>query len=301
MLGSFYGLLSVEKIIFSALCALTAEFCSDSCSVSLFYLGNNFGDMGIYKNPLYYEIAFNFFDVKKQIDTFELIIEKFSKVKVKRFLDIACGPSLQLREIAKRGCEAVGLDLASEMLSYLSEKAREERVQVETVQADMCSFRLEKKVDFAFIMMGSLVVESNEKFMAHLNSVAYSLKRGGLYFIQNKTVDWTRTAEQSWTMEKGGVTLNTTYSFAYWKDVMNQIYTERGKLEVNDHGRARKLVSEEDLKFIFPQEFKALVKLNDKFEFLGWWEGTESTWFLDKPLEKAKTPSNINMVLLRRK
>jgi hypothetical protein len=50
--------------------------------------------MDIYKNPLYYEIAFNFFDLKKQIDAFELIIEKFSKIEVERFLDIACGPSL---------------------------------------------------------------------------------------------------------------------------------------------------------------------------------------------------------------
>jgi hypothetical protein len=83
--------------------------------------------------------------------------------------------------------------------------------------------------------------------------------------------------------------------------MLNQIYTEKGVLEVNDHGQTLRLVSEEDLKLIFPQEFKALVKLNNKFEFLGWWEGTESTWFLDKPLEKAKSLNNINMVLLRRK
>ena len=261
----------------------------------------NSEDMGIYKNPLYYEIAFSFFDVKNQIDTFELVIGRFSKIKVKRFLDVACGPSLQLREIASRGYEAVGLDLESSMLRYLSEKANEEHVQIETVEADMASFRLEKKADFAFIMMGSLVVESNRKFMDHLNSVASSLKKGGLYFIQNKTIDWTRSAEQSWIMEREGITVKTTYGFAYWKNVLNQIYTERGTLEVNDGGQRKRLVSEEDLKFIFPQEFKALIKLHDKFEFLGWWEGTESTWFLDKPLEKAKTPNNINMVLLRRK
>ena len=205
------------------------------------------------------------------------------------------------REIAKRGCKAVGLDSAAELLRYLFEKAKEEGVQIETVQVDMSGFGLEKKVDFAFIMMGSLVVESNEKFMDHLNSVACSLKRGGLCFIQNKAVDWTRSAEQSWTMEKDGIAVKTTYSFTYWKDILNQIYTERGTLEVNDHGRTRRLVSEEDLKLIFPQEIKALVRLNDKFEFLGWWEGTESTWFLDKFLEKAETPGNINMVLLRRK
>lgn len=55
--------------------------------------------MEVYKHPLYYEIAFSFFDVKKQIDTFEELMKKLSKVKVNRCLDVACGPSLQLREI----------------------------------------------------------------------------------------------------------------------------------------------------------------------------------------------------------
>lgn len=58
--------------------------------------------MDVYKRPLYYEIAFSFFDVKKQVDTFEEVIKKFSKIRVKRFLDVACGPSLQLRELARR-------------------------------------------------------------------------------------------------------------------------------------------------------------------------------------------------------
>lgn len=257
--------------------------------------------MEIYRHPLYYEIAFSFFDVSKQVDTFELLIKEFSKIKVRRFLDIACGPSLQLREIARRGSEAVGLDQSSEMLRYLTGKGKEERLRIEAIHADMCSFRLEKKADFAFIMMGSLAVESNEKFIGHLDSVARSLKRGGLYFIQNKIVDWTDSKEQSWDMEREGITVRTTYSHTSCKDILNQVYTERVLLEVNDHGQIRRFSTEEDLKLIFPQEFKALVKLNGKFEFLGWWEGTESTWYLDRPLEKAKPPSNINMVLLRRK
>jgi SAM-dependent methyltransferase len=206
---------------------------------------------------------------------------------------------LQLREIAKRGYEGVGLDLAPEMLRYLSEKAKAEEVRIETLQADMSDFRLKKKVDFAFIMMGSLVFNSNEKFLDHLDSVASSLKRGGLYFIQNKIVNWNGIEEQSWTEEREGITVKTTFSMR-WKNIVDQIYTETLKLEVNDHGHARRFVSEEDLKLVFPQEFKALVKFNSKFEFLGWWEGTESTWFLDKPLEESKTPSNINMILLRR-
>ncbi|MEM3536384.1 MAG: class I SAM-dependent methyltransferase [Candidatus Bathyarchaeia archaeon] len=254
----------------------------------------------IYKHPLYYEVAFSFFNPKQQVDCFEEIIAEFSKVKVKRFLDIACGPSLQLREIAKRGYEAVGLDSSPEMLAYLRQKAREEGIKVETVKADMCNFKLNRKADFAFIMMGSLGFKSNEQFLKHLNCVANALKRGSLYFIQNMAVDWTQDAEQSWTMEKDGVTVKTTFS-TRWKNLLNQIYTERIIMEVNDHRQQLTLEQQEDLKFIFPQEFKTLIKLNGRFEFLGWWEGTESTWCLDKPLEKAEKPSNLNMVLLRKK
>jgi hypothetical protein len=81
--------------------------------------------------------------------------------------------------------------------------------------------------------------------------------------------------------------------------MLNQIGTERLTLEVVDKGETKRFVYEEDLKFIFPQEFKALVKLDGKFEFLGWWEGDENQWFLDKPLEKSRNP-NMNIVLLRR-
>ena len=257
-------------------------------------------ELEVYKHPLYYEIAHGFFDVRKQVDMFEAIIKKFSKIKVKRFLDVACGPSLQLREIVRRGYEGVGLDVAPEMLRYLAREMGEEGRRVETVQADMSSFRLKRKVDFAFIMMGSLVFVSNEKFLDHLDSLASCLKKGGLYFIQNKMVNWTGNVEQSWTEERDGVKVKTTFSM-HWKDIVGQLYTEKMKFEVNDQGKTCQFVSEEDLKFVFPQEFKLLVRFNDKFEFLGWWEGTESTWFLDKPLDKSSRPSNINMTLLRRK
>jgi len=256
--------------------------------------------MNVYANPVYYEIAFSFFDVKKQVDAFEEIIKRFSKIKVNRFLDVACGPSLQLREIARRGYEAFGLDISPEMLKYLSEKAKEEGLKIQTVQTDMAKFKLEEKVDFAFIMMGSLEFASNKEFLSHLDSLADSLKKGGLYFIQNKAVDWTSNPEQSWDSERNGITVKTNYK-TRWKSILDQIITETITLEVNDHGRKTIFKSEWDIKFVFPQEFKTLIVVNGKFEFLGWWEGIESTWLLDKPLEAAKSPTNFNMVLLRRK
>ena len=257
--------------------------------------------MEVYKQPLYYEIAFSYFDPKKQVDCFERIIRKFSTIEVRRFLDLGCGPSLQLREIARRGYEAIGLDLSSEMLDYLRKKSKEEGTKIETVQADMTEFKLKKKVDFAFIMMGSLDVESNEKFLSHLGSIAASLNGGGLYFIQNMNLDWKINESVNWTMERDGIIVKTTFK-SYFKDILNQIAVEEMTLEVNDNGKRKNLVRRRDLKHIFPQEFKVLTELNGKFEFLGWWDGTENTWFLNRPLEKIKKLNNsANMVLLRRK
>jgi SAM-dependent methyltransferase len=255
--------------------------------------------MELYRQPLYYEIAFGFVDPREQVDCFERIIDEFSRIRVNRFLDIACGPSLQLKEIARRGYETVGLDLYPEMLAYLRKKSREEGLRIETVKADMCEFSLKKKVDFAFIMMGSLNVVSNERFLAHLDSVATSLKRGGLYFIQNMCLDWTKDLYQSWTMEREGIKVRASFEY-YLKDILNQIGTEKDTLEVDDSGKRKTFFQEEDLKLIFPQEFKTLLTLNGRFEFVGWWKGDRNTWHLDEPLEKAKD-LNCNMVLLRRK
>lgn len=270
-----------------------------ACMESLSNKRNNIVDMDIYKQPVYYEIAFGFIDPKEQVDNFENLIKKFSEIKVNRFLDIACGPSLQLREIARRGYEAIGLDSSPQMLKYLEKKAKEEGLKIETIRADMTDFRLKKKVDFAFIMMGSLDVGSDEKILSHLDSVAASLNKGGLYFIQNKLLDWTKAEKESWTMERNGITVKTTFEFRF-KDILDQIYTEKMTLEVDDNGKRRKFVQKEDLKFVFPQEFKTLIKLNGKFDFLGWWKGNCNTWHLDQPLEKVKNLDD-SMVLLKRK
>ncbi len=253
----------------------------------------------VYQQPLYYEIAFSFVNPKIQVDQFERIIEEFSKTKVKRFLDIACGPSLQLREIAKRDYEAVGLDSSSEMLEHVEEKAKEEALAIETIHADMREFRFKKKADFAFIMMGSLNVDSNKNFLDHLDSVAASLNRGELYFIQNQRLNWTKTKRQSWTIGRGGIKVKATFESKFIS-VVNQQYRERLILDVHDQGVEKAFTQQQDFKFIFPQEFKSLVEMNGRFEFLGWWKGNCDRRYLNRPLEKTRKLDD-NMVLLRRK
>lgn len=255
----------------------------------------------MYKEPLYYEIAFSFIDVKRQVDLFGKFIRKYSKINVKRFLDIGCGPSLQLREVAKRGYGAIGLDSSSQMLRYLETRAKEESIRVETVKADMTKFELKKKVDFVFIMMGTIgYMKSNEEFLTHLDSVAGSLKKGGLYLIENFRLDWNNRnlfGTQSWKMKRDGIRVKTTFSLKL-KDTLTQILKDTIKLEVNDNGRKLVFQESRDTKMIFPQEFLTLINLNNQFEFIGWFAGCFESNYRIKSLTKAHLD---NIVILRRR
>ena len=100
-------------------------------------------------------------------------------------------------------------------------------------------------------------------------------------------------------VKKDGIIIKTTFETIF-KNIPNQIYTEIITLNINDNGTKNKIFNKRDLKFIFPQEFKLLIELNKKFEFLGWWKGSCNSWQLDKPLEKVKKIDN-NIILLRKK
>jgi|SRR5680860_826840 len=250
----------------------------------------------IYNQAKYYEIAFSFIDAKKQANLFERFIKKFSKIEVHSVLDIACGTALQLQEMARQGYKTFGLDYNPEMIKYLKGESRKEGLQIEAIQADMCNFRLKQKVDFAYIMMGSIIyVRNNNLFLSHLDSVADSLNKGGLYLIENLAINWADPAffkPQKWTIEQDGVKVKTTYQVLP-KNALTQTVTQTIKLEVQDRGKKMEFLDKDDLKIIFPEEFKLLVEKNDKFEFVGFFER-----------EKVKLLKNIsadNIIVLRRK
>jgi len=227
--------------------------------------------MSVYDQPLYYEIAFSYQEVKRQADYFEEVARKQSKVPVKRFLDICCGPSPQLRELARRGYESVGLDTNSRMLEHLRLRANEEGIRVETVKADMNDFKLKEKCDFAFVLSGSLYVDSNRQFLRHLDCVADALNDGGLYLFENFPLRLYESNRQEWTMTRGQIEVKTTFETRV-KDELEQLYEDKIIFEVKDKGERKTFSTVVTTKNIAPQELKALIELNRRFEFVGWFE-----------------------------
>ena len=252
--------------------------------------------MPVYDEPVYYEIAFSFVDIPMQVDLFEKFIHKYSNIPVRRVLDIGCGPSQQLRELARKGYEAGGLDRSPQMLIYLKEKTRKMGVRVETVQSSMTDFTLDAPVDLALILMGTIgLIDSRENLLLHLDSVARSLNSGGLYIIENLNINWHSPdyfGSQTWTMERGGVCIETTYTVEL-ADSLNQMLRETLRLDVDDHGAKQSFEETLETRAFFPQEFVTLVEVNDMFEFLGYFERSST-----KRLTEA-LPDNI--ALLRRR
>jgi SAM-dependent methyltransferase len=250
----------------------------------------------LYDSPFYYDVAFGFRDIGKEVDFFEECIRKFSKIKVNKVLDVACGPSPYMLELVKRGYAFSGLDLSNAMLDYSLKKATKAGIKIETIHADMRSFKTKTKFDFVFCMLGSISVESNRDFLSHLDSVAACLGNGGLYLIDASiSFDWAGLGREGWTVLKDGLTVNVT-----WEEVpmnlVDQKAIDRLIVEVFEEGKTTVYKTEKVNKKVFPQEFLELVEKNGKFEFLGWY----NSFSLTQPLEKVKKV-NRPMTLIRRK
>lgn len=251
----------------------------------------------VYKHPRYYEIAFGFRDIAGEVDVLEECMRRYSRCPVKSVLELGCGNSPHMTELVGRGYEYHGLDLSRDMLQYSRDIARKAGVKANLMEGDMRDFSLGAIVDFAYVMLGSLIVGSTAELLSHLTSVARVLREGGLYFL-----DWCIQYEtpfeagggDSWEMEDGGIRVKTTVS---WKaiDRVEQTFFEELVFEVDDKGKEVSIAGRDIKRAIYPQEFLLLISSLAEFEFIGWW----NNWDLQRPLggdEKIDRP----IVLIRR-
>lgn len=252
--------------------------------------------MSIYREPLYYELAFSFINPAKQIDLFEQLIKKYSRIKAHSFLDMGCGPSPQLLELAKRGYDCTGTDLCPNMLAYLVQKAKENKLTIKTKKADFTNFTSKVNYDFAMMMMGTIgYIDSGKKLLSHIKSVGKCLNPGGLYLIENFRT--TRSKEhlfspQTWMIKRRNLTVRVFYKIDI-KDRLLGLETETILLEVDDNGKKHLLRQQADIKIFSPLEFFETIKESGMFEFLG--------WFDRETLRSVKKPKIGNYTLLRRK
>jgi SAM-dependent methyltransferase len=252
----------------------------------------------LYDFPKYYEIAFSFRHIEQEASFLHACIQRHSRIRVKRVLEIACGPAPHAGELTDRGYAYVGLDINPVMLKYAADKWRETPKPVELVEADMVSFTLPHQVDFAFVMLGSLYLNSQADMSSHFDSVARSLKPGGLYFLDwcvQFTDPMTPKIKSAFEAEVDGILIDSRFDTRL-VDPARQLYEEIWTVDVDDHGRRRSFQMVERNRAVFPQEFLLFIQNRPDFEFVGWWHD----WDLRKPIDEASEISR-PVVLIRRK
>jgi len=141
------------------------------------------------------------------------------------------------------------------------------------------------------VLSGSVSVDSNKQFLQHLDCVANALRKGGLYLFENFSLRLNESQRQEWAIAREGIEVKTIWE-ATTKDELEQLEEERITLEVNDHGEKKTFTSTFHPKTFAPQELKALIALNKRFEFIGWFEHLK--------LEPLKTTKGSNIIIIRK-
>lgn len=227
-----------------------------------------------YSKAKYYDVAFNFKNVKEEnqtvLDVFERVIGK----KATSFLDIAAGPATNAVQMAQRGLQTSALDYSPEMVSYGLEKAKQTKVEINYLQGDMRFFELPSPVDLAAIFMDSTsYLLTNDDVINHLNAVAKALKKDGLYFLEmshpRDVFSVGTSASTEWTTKENDIEVSVKWgdksdSF----DPIRQVTKVTAKLNYKtnlEHGEI--IESSEQRCFTF-NEIDALVRASGCFEIV---------------------------------
>lgn len=136
-------------------------------------------------------------------------------------LDLACGSGSLSLELARRGCDIIGVDISEDMLAIAREKAEEEGAPLLFLQQDMRQLDLYGTVDSAVCMLDSM------SHILRTDDIQEIFRRLGLFIAPNGLLVFDAN-----TPHKHAVTLSNN-AFVYERDefmcVWRNQYAEKTK------------------------------------------------------------------------
>ena len=232
----------------------------------------------IYEEPRLYDLAFSFRDIPEECDGLLALARAHGVERPKRVLEIACGPGHHLREFAKRGIGAVGVDLNAAMLGYAKRLTQLDGVEVELRRADMRSFTLAKRVDIAMCLFDSFAhCTSDEDGVAALRSTGAAVRRGGLFVLElTHPADYFDPSHGRtlghWTQRHPGVVIDARYDTSA-RDAVAETYRATMTIEAKyaDGRRARKIVGKQLHRMWLRGSVSNIVARSGAFDVVGWY------------------------------
>ena len=231
--------------------------------------------LNLYERARYYDVIFER-DVSAEVDFIQAAYRHYVGRKgPASVLDIACGPGYHAREFARRGARAVGLDLRSEMLELGQEKAQDAGVEIEWLEADMRTFRLEEPVDAAFFMFDGLdALLTNEDLANHFRNMGENLTEKGIYLVDlthPRDCSFAGYGDFNYRGRANGVEVSLDWATnAPEMDLVSGTAYVSARMTIQENGTTRVVEDSAVERFLLPQEIELLTMLAGNMRVAGW-------------------------------
>lgn len=241
------------------------------------------GDTNCYDYPQYWDFAFSD-ETEFEADFLEAAAEKYSQIPVHRVYEPGCGGGRLAVEMVGRGYHVTACDSSASAIQFATDRLRDKASQADFVVADMTDFQPDEPVEMAFCMMNTirhLLDESSAK--RHLESVAASLKPGGLYVIGLHLLppDADEEDSEEWSVEEDDLRVNVFLEVVEFSR-LTRLEKVRFELNVRDATEAHTLETTYALRIYMADQMRGLLEsvptleLCDVFDF---------NYEIDEPLQ----------------
>jgi ubiquinone/menaquinone biosynthesis C-methylase UbiE len=214
-----------------------------------------------YAKAKYYDIAFDFKNVREENQTILDTFRKHVGREVRSFLDIAAGPASNAIEMARRGIRSVALDYSNEMVAYGIEKAKASGASIAYLQGDM------------IFMDSTSYLLTNDDVLAHFKTVARSLNRDGLYILEmshpRDVFSVGKSASTNWTQNQNDIEVSVKWgSENDVFDPIKQTTLVTATLQYRTLYEVGEIIDRSEQRCFTFNEIDALVKASGCFELV---------------------------------
>ncbi len=253
----------------------------------------------LYGYVAYYDLVFER-DVSREVDFILAAYRYHAGGEPEGSLEVACGPGYHTRALARRGLQAVGLDLNPAMIALAQHKGAAEGANVTWIEADMRHIQLTEPVDVAFcIFDGVDALLTNEDLLRHLRAVAANLTDRGLYIIDlshPRECSFWHYTPYYYSGQRDGVSVEIQWATNNPRyDLVTSVAYVELEMRVNDHGQQVVVHDSARERLLLPQEICLLAELSGVWRVVGW----HGDFDLSQPLDES--PASRRMITILQK
>lgn len=228
-----------------------------------------------YDTPLYYDIVFEE-DTRKEGAFLEDMLSLYGNSRGSRILEPACGSGRLVEEMCRREYQVTGFDLNPRMLDFARGRLQEAGLKARLSVAPMQAFSYRDKFDLAFCLVSTFKYLLSEKdCVAHLQQVAHSLKRGGLYVLGLHLSEYgvDSCSRERWVGERDGV--HVTSNLQIWPaDRMRRREKVRSRLVVRESEQLKRFETHWSFRTYNAAQLLKLIRKVPELEHLATYDFT---------------------------